>query len=88
MLQLLTVFFGRIHAFIPLFAAEKASNSKRQLMLLKEAEHFMQSYISSNNRLMLPVPEPVTEIQMPKQCLAGKCFTSPSRQPWADSYKN
>lgn len=56
------VFFGRIDPFIPLLAAEKASNSKRQLMLLKEEEHFMKSYVSSSNRLMLPVLEPVTEI--------------------------
>lgn len=62
MLHFLMVFFGRVDPFIPLLAAEKVSNSKRQLMLLKEKEHFMKSYISSSNRLMLPVPEPVTEI--------------------------
>lgn len=88
MLHFPMVFFGGTDPFIPLFAAKKSSYSKRQLMLLKEEEHFMKSYISSNNRLMLPVPEPVTEIEMPKQCLAGKCVTALSRQPWADSYKN
>jgi len=56
------VFFGQLDPFIPLSAVEKASNNERQLMLLKEEEGFMMSYINSHNRLMLPVPEPVTEI--------------------------
>lgn len=75
------VFFGQVDPFIPLAAVEKAGNNKRQLTLLKEGERFTVSYINSHNRLMLPVPEPATEIEMPKQCLAGKCVTSPNRQP-------
>lgn len=62
MQHFLMVFFGQVDPLIPLFATEKASNNKRQLMLLKEEERFMMSYINSHNRLMLPVPEPVTEI--------------------------
>lgn len=62
MQHFLMVFFEQVDPLIPLFAAEKASNNKRQLMLLKEEERFMMSYINSHNRLMLPVPEPVTEI--------------------------
>lgn len=62
MQHFLMVFFGQVDPLIPLFAAEKASNNKRQLTLLKEDESFMMSYINSHNRLMLPVPEPLTEI--------------------------
>lgn len=58
----LMVFFGQVDPFIPLLAAEKASNDKRQLVLLKEEERFTMSYINSHSRLMLPVPEPATEI--------------------------
>lgn len=62
MLHFLILFSGQVDSLIPLFAAEKTHNSKRQLMLLKEEECFMMRYISRHNRLMLPVPEPATEI--------------------------
>lgn len=36
MLHFLMVFFGQVDPFIPFFEAKKASNNKRQLMLLRK----------------------------------------------------